>query len=64
VFRGAHTLTAAVVDGEGRELAASAPVQFFVQQTSVQNPNNPNTPQNPATPNNPNNPNQGGGGGE
>jgi hypothetical protein len=64
VFRGAHTLTAAVVDAEGRELAASAPVQFFVQQTSVQNPNNPNTPQNPATPNNPNNPNQGGGGGE
>lgn len=56
VFRGAHTLTASVVDAEGRELATSAPVQFFVHQSSALNPNNPNAAQNPSNPNNPNNP--------
>jgi hypothetical protein len=42
VFRGAHTLQVAVVDGGGAELTRSASRTFFVQQTSVQNPNSPN----------------------
>lgn len=42
VFRGEHTLTATIVDESGRELVSSAPVKFFVQQTSLNNPNNPN----------------------
>ena len=42
VFRGEHTLTASIVDEAGRQLVSSAPVKFFVQQTSLNNPNNPN----------------------
>jgi len=38
VFRGIHTVEAVVVDGNGRELARSAPTSFIVQQTSVTNP--------------------------
>ena len=42
VFRGEHTLMVSIVDESGRELISSAPVTFFVQQTSLNNPNNPN----------------------
>ena len=35
VFRGEHTLGILVIDVEGREIARSAPVRFFVHQTSV-----------------------------
>ena len=44
VFRGAHTLRAAIEDSDGRRLMESPTVRFFVQQTSIQNPNNPNRP--------------------
>lgn len=44
VFRGEHTLRAAVEDSGGRRLIESPTVRFFVQATSVQNPNNPNPP--------------------
>jgi hypothetical protein len=39
VFRGTHTLQIVVIDSAGAELMRSAPRTFFVQQTSVQNPN-------------------------
>ncbi len=42
VFRGAHTLQVAVIDGAGAELSRSSTRTFFVQQTSVQNPNSAN----------------------
>jgi len=38
VYRGMHTLRAAVRDSGGRELASSQTVRFYVQQTSVANP--------------------------
>lgn len=38
VFRGENTLRASIVDAQGRELAASGAVVFYVQQTSIQNP--------------------------
>ena len=41
VYRGEHQLRAAIFDGEGRELASSDTVTFYVQQTSIQNPSNP-----------------------
>lgn len=41
VYRGEHTLRAAIVDENGRELASSDPVVFYVQQASLQNPNRP-----------------------
>jgi hypothetical protein len=44
VFRGAHTLEVVVFDAAGNELMRSPPRTFFVQQTSIQNPNNPNRP--------------------
>lgn len=44
VFRGEHTLRAAIEDSGGRRLIESPTVRFFVRQTSVQNPNNPNRP--------------------
>lgn len=44
VYRGNHSLRAEVVDAGGRTLIQSEPVNFFVRQTSVQNPNNPNAP--------------------
>ncbi len=43
VFRGEHTLRAALVDENGREVAATEPVTFYVRQTSLLNPNNPQT---------------------
>lgn len=39
VFRGAHTLQVVVIDSAGAELMRSPPRTFFVQQTSVLNPN-------------------------
>jgi hypothetical protein len=38
VFRGMHTLRATVQDQNGRQLGGSEAIRFFVQQTSVQNP--------------------------
>jgi hypothetical protein len=38
VFRGMHTLRASVQDQSGRQLGASEAIRFYVQQTSVQNP--------------------------
>jgi hypothetical protein len=35
VFRGEHTLQILIVDSAGREVVRSAPVTFFVRQTSV-----------------------------
>jgi hypothetical protein len=35
VYRGEHSLQAVIVDAAGRELKRSAPVRFFVRQTSV-----------------------------
>jgi len=46
VFRGIHTIQAVIVDGSNNVLLRSLPVQFMVQQTSLQNPNNPNSPVN------------------
>ena len=42
VFRGTHTLQIVVIDGAGVELTRSPPRTFFVQQTSVLNPNSAN----------------------
>jgi hypothetical protein len=42
VFRGTHTLQVVVIDDAGTELMRSAPRTFFVQQTSVLNPNSAN----------------------
>jgi hypothetical protein len=42
VFRGTHTLQAVAIDGAGVELMRSSPRTFFVQQTSVLNPNSAN----------------------
>jgi hypothetical protein len=39
VFRGEHTLQVVVIDSAGTEIVRSAARVFFVQQTSVQNPN-------------------------
>lgn len=41
VFRGAHTLQIVVIDSAGVEVMRSGVRNFFVQQTSIQNPNNP-----------------------
>ena len=38
---GEHTVRAVILDAAGRELAGSAPVTFFVQQTSIHYPRNP-----------------------
>lgn len=38
VYRGEHTVSAAVVDAGGRELSRSAPVTFFVRQASILSP--------------------------
>lgn len=35
VYRGEHTLRAAIFDAEGRELASSETITFYVQQTSI-----------------------------
>jgi hypothetical protein len=39
VFRGAHDLTIAVIDGEGNQLAVSDPVRVYVLRPSVNYPN-------------------------
>jgi hypothetical protein len=39
VFRGQHTLQVVVIDSAGTELMRSSSRTFFVQQTSIQNPN-------------------------
>jgi hypothetical protein len=39
VFRGLHTLQAAIMDSSGREVLRSLTVTIMVQQTSVQTPN-------------------------
>ena len=39
VYRGEHRLRATVVDDQGQELASTAPITFYVQQASLQNPN-------------------------
>lgn len=44
VLRGTHTLRATVENARGEELARSDTLQFFVQQTSIQNPVNPVNP--------------------
>lgn len=38
VWRGEHTLRAAIFDAGGRELASSEAITFYVQQTSIQGP--------------------------
>lgn len=47
VYRGEHTISASVMDAQGRELVASEPVTFYVQQASLQNPNRPPSPNRP-----------------
>jgi hypothetical protein len=42
VFRGSHTLQVVVIDSAGAEVMRSPPRTFFVQQTSVLNPNSAN----------------------
>jgi len=42
VFRGTHSLQAAVIDQDGTEVLRSLAVTFMVQQTSILNPNNAN----------------------
>ncbi|SRR5690554_312677 len=44
VYRGVHTLQAAIFDDSGREVLRSLAVTFVVQQTSILNPNNPTPP--------------------
>ena len=39
VFRGAHDITVAVVDEEGRHLAGSEPVRVYVLRPSINSPN-------------------------
>lgn len=47
VYRGEHTLQASIVDAQGRELASSQPVRFYVHETSLLNPGNPQQQNNP-----------------
>lgn len=46
VYRGIHTVQAVIVDLSDSVVLRSNPVEFMVQQTSLQNPNNPNSPRN------------------
>jgi hypothetical protein len=48
VFRGTHTLEVVAIDASGAELMRSPPRTFFVQQTSVLNPNSANARPPPA----------------
>ena len=41
VYRGEHTVQAVILDDTNKELLRSAPVTFFVQQTSIYYPRNP-----------------------
>jgi hypothetical protein len=56
VFRGSHSLQVVVIDSAGTEVMRSPPRTFFVQQTSIQNPNNPQRRNNPPPNPNPNPP--------
>jgi hypothetical protein len=47
VFRGERSLRASIVDAQGRELAESATVVFYVHQTSTLNPASPSRPGRP-----------------
>lgn len=47
VYRGSHSLTAAVADPSGNTLASSPAVRFAVRQTSIANPQNPLRPPTP-----------------
>lgn len=46
IYRGIHTVQAVIVDLSDSVVLRSNPVEFMVQQTSLQNPNNPNSPRN------------------
>jgi hypothetical protein len=51
VYRGGHTLRASIVDRNGAELFSSDTTQFYVRQTSLQNPqSNPPTGPTPTPP--------------
>jgi hypothetical protein len=39
VYRGEHQLRAAIANAQGREVASTADITFYVQQASLQNPN-------------------------
>lgn len=41
VYRGEHQLRGSIVDSQGREVASTETVTFYVQQASIQNPNRP-----------------------
>ena len=52
VFRGMHTIQVSVVDAFDQQIVRSLPVQFMVQQTSIQNPQRSTPPGiNPPRPN-------------
>jgi len=44
VYRGVHSIQAAIFDQNGDEILRSLAVTFIVQQTSILNPNNPTPP--------------------
>lgn len=46
ISRGAHQITARVVDATGAPILTSAPVTIYMHRTSVNNPNHPNNPKN------------------
>jgi hypothetical protein len=45
IYRGEHSLSAAVEDPSGSEILRSDPIRFFVQQTSIQQPQPQRPPQ-------------------
>jgi len=44
VDRGAHNVAVAVVDGEGKEVTRSSPVQFYLHRQSINFPRGPGAP--------------------
>ncbi|GMQ88996.1 MAG: DUF4124 domain-containing protein [Gammaproteobacteria bacterium] len=44
VDRGAHNVAVAVVDGKGKEVTRSSPVQFFLHRQSINFPRGPGSP--------------------
>lgn len=44
VNRGAHNVAVAVLDGEGKEVTRSSPVQFFLHRQSINFPRGPGAP--------------------
>lgn len=44
IYRGAHTVSAAIVNGTGQTLAEAGPVTFYMHRPSVNLPANPNNP--------------------